>query len=361
MAIIIQSILRIRIAKTKYYKKLGEKYFYNNLFFYSIIKIQKNYRGYLGRKKFNFMLNNILTNKIDIPAIILIQKIIRNKLAQKKFIYAKYKKKCLLTIQIFIKNLVYKKYQTILKKDQKIKKSAILIQKNFRGCYCRKIFKKIKFVYFYNFKFIPTIIKIQAIYRMHKIKSKFLLFKLQLKSSLKIQNCYKNYKFYLLSKLKLKQLQLNKKIKKITLIQKMIRSFIAKKFYKKKYLQYKSKLIKSSRIIIRAWKNYLYYKNYKNVLHKHRQEISKKKQLKYTNTINELNNDVNEIYGDIEIINKFIKRNKNRVRDLDTFVLGFFYLFLSIIFIIIIIFNLNILLIFSALYSLVFKINRKYN
>jgi stress-induced morphogen len=78
----IQSIIRLHLAKIKLYYHIGQK-FYQEQLVCGVIRIQATYRGWKDRLKLRVLIEDYLRQVIDIPACILIQRIIRGILSKK--------------------------------------------------------------------------------------------------------------------------------------------------------------------------------------------------------------------------------------------------------------------------------------
>merc|ERR1712141_933888 len=157
----------------------------------SALKIQNYWKGYKQRQDFLRIRRNIvkiqaqIRMKLAINAYqnklaqrkhgaIIIQKHVRKVIAKKNY---DIKIKAIVVIQSYIRSFIAKKLKKFLKED----KSAIIIQKWFRGCAQRKKFK----------------MEMRSIITIQKFARGFLVRKSleeQRNSVLKIQNYWKGYK-----------------------------------------------------------------------------------------------------------------------------------------------------------------------
>eukprot|EP01040_Poterioochromonas_malhamensis_P011014 gene11014-12005_t len=320
-AIIIQSLIRKRIAKVKIYQYYGINKLLLTLFISSVIKIQKMIRGYLGRKYFKHYLNEYLIVYINIPAIIRLQRIFRGRLGQKYLQFLRYEKKCLLLIQNFCRRFVRRKWDAEVRYHRKIKQSATTIQRYYRGYYDRKLFSLKYSFYYHTHVIVPSAIKVQSYIRRFIAQSAVNGLKKRWYAAKTIQSSYRYYRNYLLQKEFRRRLLEAKRVRYIVCIQKYLRRMIAYKKYQRYITVQRGKELLAAKIILRAWRVYKMNSKYSTLLEDFRIHEEEKSLYKYELLKKKIINDIQEIRSDITYTEKTIHRLKERLKTIDTFLI----------------------------------------
>lgn len=199
--------------------------------------------------------------------------------------------------------------------------SATIIQRHFRGYIDRDLYRRKKFKHWYDTIYIPSILKVQACSRMHRAK---VAYKLLIKSNLAaktIQRVYKRMKEKAARRERFREVIRLKRIKNATIISKYVRRWLHVKAYKVTMLARAGKRILAGKVIMRAWRNFVYGKRLQILLDEYRLKLLKEKSLKLKLSREEILLDIKEIKNDIEFLEKAINRMKKRLKEVDTFLL----------------------------------------
>lgn len=317
-AIVIQSIARVRIAMTRYYKKRGEQYFME-VFRESIVKIQKIVRGFLIRRGMGAHIERFLVGRIDIPAALRLQRFYRGYLGRIIAERRRYVLACQLKLQLFIKAFVHRRWDEQLAHEKLIKFSATQIQRIFRGNLDREIVRLRRKARWYKRVYLPAIIRVQAIARKYRARSNYVHLLNQHAAARKLQQSYRGYKERIKAQEIIREIKLAKKNIAAHSIQKILRGYFASNKYRRMLIEHKGKLIKSGKIILRAWLNYKIAKKFQYLLEEHKFKIYSGKSEKYKRVRESMIQDIKEIKEDIVLIEKTISRAKDRTRDLDKY------------------------------------------
>jgi stress-induced morphogen len=315
----IQAIVRGFNGRARYYKKLGEVYYFTQVFPVAALKIQKVIRGFLGRCRMRTHLNAVLHRHIVIPATIRIQRIYRGRLA--KFVLAKLKVRAaaVKTLQDFIRAFVHRMWQHQLDLEVKRKHAATQIQRLYRGALDRQLYRMKAHIRWYNTRYIPAIIYIQACTRRYRAAKYVYFLKSKNRAVLKIQQSYANYCAKKLAKAVVRDLRKMREFRAASNIQRYVRRRIAIVAFRRKQLEYKGKITAAAKIIMRAWTNYLLSRRYKHLLDEHRRKAFGRRIEKLIENREDVHMDVKEIQVDIALATRAIERYKDRIKLVETF------------------------------------------
>jgi hypothetical protein len=261
----------------------------------------------------------MLHRHIVIPATIRIQRIYRGRLA--KFVLAKLKVRAaaVKTLQDFIRAFVHRMWQHELDLEVKRKHAATEIQRLYRGTLDRQLCRMKAHIRWYNTRYIPAIIYIQASTRRYRAAKYVYFLKNKNRAVLKIQHTFANYCARKLAKAVVRDLKKMREFRAASNIQRYVRRRIAIVAYRRKILEYKGKITAAAKIIMRAWTNYLLSRRYKHLLDEHRRKAFGKRILKLIGSREDVHLDVKEIQVDIALATRAIERYKERIKLVETF------------------------------------------
>jgi stress-induced morphogen len=316
---IIQSCIRMYLAKIEYYRRVGKRFVQQNLI-PAIVRIQAAYRGLRGRRRTAIVLEQTLVRLIDIPAAILMQRVVRGKLGRLIYAHKKLERWAATIIQkSFLRYHQQVKYiklkQVLLEKF-----CAIQIQRVFRGRLDREIAAHRRYDKWYHEKCIPAIIKFQATSRRHIAQNKFLTFKLRYKSALVLQLAYRCYKARSEYHHRYQQHLTRIKGKYATKIQTMVRGFIGRKVFKERLYGVVGKRMIAAKVILRAWKNFCNTRRLDSLMVEHRAKLHVQKTLHLKTLREEILTDIVEIQDDIKFSKNIEVKALQRVKVLDDFI-----------------------------------------
>lgn len=320
MAIRIQCVVRMRIALTKYYHRLGELHF-DTRFVRAAVTIQRLMRGFLGRRLFARHVEAFLVWRIDVPAAVMIQRKYRGRLGVKKAAYWRYCRECLITIQMFARRCVKRRWKLELMRNRLLEHSALTIQRIFRGALDRELYRHEWFTWWYRHKFMPAVIKTQAVARKFKVRKQFQQLKRRSQSARFLQRVYKDMNERVKAKLVANSLRILRKDRAITVIQTLVRKFLAKLDFRRKLLAQRGEIVRAGKMISRVWQNYLFNRRYEVLLDVHKEELSREKIKRYMLIREDLGLDIGEIKDDIALANRAVERNRQRLKEIEVFML----------------------------------------
>lgn len=324
--IIIQSIVRMYIEKVRYIRMKEERRLFSRPMDFVIpwhraaIKIQRRFRGNIGRRGYQERIESVLARRIDWPRAIKIQRIFRGLLGRRLAAKAAHKFKCLLLLQRVIKAFVRRIWDAQLAQAQLERRSAVQLQRIVRGRIDRVLVRYYSEAHWYNNKFIPAVIYVQSIIRGYYARERVGRMKRELRATLRLQMAYRKYLARLEYWRKWREAREKFLFMMATLIQTMIRRYLAWKKYPSLLLINKGKLLMAAKVILRAWVNFKYAKRMQLLLDDNRSLFYQKKLPRFASALEEVLADQKEIQGDMKITSAILVRVKSRLKDLDLFV-----------------------------------------
>jgi hypothetical protein len=316
----IQKICRGRIARIKIYKIYGQQLFFKNWYHNAAIQIQKYIRGYLARKYYEHVhVPQKLFFIIVMPAVIRMQRIFRGRLAKKIAARKRYERKCLLLLQRVIKAFVRRVWDEQKRIALLEKNSATTIQRHYRGFYDRKLYKLKYYFYWYDHIYIPTIIKVQSCIRCFHARRMVSNKRKIIKSTKIIQKAYRFYRRYLLGKEIRRKLLEARRNQNIILIQKNMRRYLYRKKYQRMLLTHRGRTLYAAKIILRAWRSYKLNQKYQILLENHRKEVQDNLLRKYLLMRKDIKRDIKELRNDIAVAEKSKERYRSRLKELESY------------------------------------------
>ena len=323
--IVIQSVCRMYIAKVRFVRRKEERRLWSNLldlvmpYHKAAIQIQRRIRGNVGRRGYAQRIEDMLVKRIDWPRSIKIQKIYRGLLGRRKAAKARYMLKCLLLLQKVIRAFVRRIWDAQLAQAQLEERMATAIQRIVRGRIDRVLVRYIADAHFYKFKYIPAVIYIQSIIRGFHARERVNLIKRQLRGALAMQGCYRHYLARLEFWRKWREAREKFLFSMAQVIQKMIRRFLCWKKYPSLLLANKGRVLMAAKVILRSWVNFKYAKRMQLLLDDNRSSFYAKKLPRFKQAIEEVYEDQKEIQHDIRFTEQPIEKLKARLKALGNF------------------------------------------
>ena len=318
-AVVIQSVSRMFIYRNRYYKRLGEIYIRDSLIPWAATTIQRVMRGKWGRERFQLVIQAALVLKIDIPCCMRIQRCYRGCIGRRLAKQKRYELKACIRLQRNIRAFVWRKWKRDMAYEALRQRSATAIQKLFRGYFDRDLAGRRKQTHWYETVYIPSILKSQAIARMHQARVAFLLLKKKHRSAATIQHIYRKLTARAERLRRFRALYELKRIRCAIIMQKHVRRFLGRKGYKRALLARAGKRMLAGKVLIRAWKNYVYGKRLQILLDDNRLKILNEKAEKLKNARGDVHEDIADIKQDLDFLEKAIQRLKDRLKKVDTF------------------------------------------
>eukprot|EP00602_Paraphysomonas_sp_CaronLab_P003915 CAMPEP_0185039458 /NCGR_PEP_ID=MMETSP1103-20130426/36337_1 /TAXON_ID=36769 /ORGANISM="Paraphysomonas bandaiensis, Strain Caron Lab Isolate" /LENGTH=1261 /DNA_ID=CAMNT_0027578349 /DNA_START=138 /DNA_END=3923 /DNA_ORIENTATION=- len=316
----IQTGLRIYLAKMDFYRRVGQRFLDVDVY-WAVVCIQSTFRGFLGRRKVELIIQERMANEIDIPAAICMQRIIRGKIGRRILARKKLEHYAAINIQKYMLRYHVQLYYIRLRRVLLEKFSAIQIQRMYRGRLDRELADHRRHAKWYREKFIPAIISTQAVVRMHIQLKAFQTFKHLNRSALKIQLGYRVYKARVKFSARYREFLLKLKGKVATKIQCMVRRYLAKKYFKEKLWGVVSKRMLAAKTILRAWVNFTARRRLDHLMSEHRARLHHEKTLKMKKLREEILEDLIEIRKDIEASKTTESKARHRAKVLDNFII----------------------------------------
>ncbi len=315
----IQSVVRVYLSRIVYFQRLGERYFVRGLFERAAVKMQQLVRGFLGRRRFWRLMVICLVQKVDHPAALRLQRIYRGRLAKLLLVKKRHAMRCRIKLQLFARAYVRRIWDGQLRAAQRIKRAATDIQRVFRGRIDRQIAGMKAHIVWYNERFLPAIVLVQAVARRFRAQRAFVSVKQRAKAASFIQAKFRNYARRRVASAIVEQLRIARKFMAVTKIQCMVRRHTAMANFRRMMLQYSGRVVQAAKMIMRAWVNFKVSRKYQFLLQEHRHKLYARKIEKYIAVRRNVLVDIKEIRSDVQLAEKVIGRLKVRVREIDVF------------------------------------------
>lgn len=318
---VIQSIARMYICRNRYFKRLGEIYIRDTLIPNAAVQIQRVIRGNWGRARHARLLLDSLFEKIDKPCCLRIQRVYRGCLGRKEAKHKRKQGKAVLLIQRNARIYVHHKWDLIMKYEGLKIHSATLIQKLFRGYLDRDLASRRKKAHWYATVYMPSVILVQATTRMHMALKAYKHLLLQNVAAGKIQFVYRAMLARVARRRRFQEIIRLRRIKNVIIIQSHIRKWLGVMAYKRTLLARAGKRILAGKVIMRAWRNFVYAKRLQILLDESRLKILTDKRGKMVTAREEILEDIQEIKKDIEFTQRSVDRLKIRLKAVDKFII----------------------------------------
>ena len=314
----IQCLLRVYMAKVKYYRILGS-IFVPKYIVPRVIQIQALIRAVWARRRVQKMVSDRLVQWVDIPAAINIQRVVRGIAGRKIFLRKKIEHYHSIIIQKHVmglhRRLIYKRLRRVMLE----KYCAIQIQKMYRGRLDRELVQHRRHANWYRLVFIPSVIRTQAVARKYIAQIFVKALKASHRGALTIQLAYRCYLARLIYNEKVR-LKKKKFIDDMAArIQKIIRGYLAKADYKGKLLAVVGKRMVAARIILKAWKNFCNQARFDTLMAEQRAKLYKARAQKMSDLRQEIYDDVSEIHIDLQNATKSETNAQTRLNIVNEF------------------------------------------
>jgi hypothetical protein len=315
----IQTVLRMHLAKVKYYKRLGQRFIDIDVY-WAVVRIQAGIRGFFGRARVTEMIENTLRIEVDIPSAINIQRIVRGIIGRAIYAQKKLENLSAIVVQKFFMRFCGQKFYLKLKQVMLEKYCALQIQRVYRGRLDREIVHHRKHKKWYLEKFIPAIIATQAIVRKHIQQKAYVILRRDHQMASIIQLGYICYRARLVFRRKYREYLLRKKGNYAIKIQSIVRAFIARKIFKKKLLDVVGKRMIAAKTILRAWVNFTVTRRMNALMVEHRAKLHHEKTAKMRVLREEILADLIEIREDIKNSQHVTSKARKRAKVLGDFI-----------------------------------------
>lgn len=318
-AALIQSAVRVRIAVIEKYKRMGDKHLVRFAFSKAAVKIQKTIRGLFGRRRYEAFLEEQLKQRVDAPAALKIQRIFRGRLAKCVLHQRRLERKCAIQIQRLVRYFLRMLGLARMRRAALEICSATAIQSAYRGHFDRLIVALCKHQRWYETKYIPSIVKLQAWMRTAFARKKYITLKTNNRAALVIQRSYLFNKKRWLGKLQRRRMFQVKLAVKVTMIQAAVRRFLCMKTFRRRLLAYRGKVIFAAKLISRAWKSFTLQRKYQELLDDSRREAEGRAIAKCFAVRQNILRDIREMQADLSQIDRGKERAAVRLKELKEF------------------------------------------
>ena len=314
----IQCLIRMYIARTKFYKLLGAR-FVPTVVVPRVVQIQSLLRGVWARRRVESMVSSRLHQWVDIPAAIKIQSLVRGIAGRKIFYRKKLEHYHSIIIQKYVMRLhrvlIYKRLRRVMLERY----CATQIQKIYRGRLDRELVQHRRHARWYRFSFIPAIIRTQAVVRK-RIAQKFVTaLKAANRGALTIQLAHRCYKARIIYNEKLSERKKRFLNQHAACIQKVIRGYLAKQLFKSKLMDAVGKRFVAARVIMKAWVNFCSRRRFDSLMGEQRAKLYRARAKKMSDLRQEIFEDVNEIVTDLDNAAKTYASADKRQQDINEF------------------------------------------
>lgn len=318
-ATVIQSCVRMHLCRTRYYRSLGEKYLSMYLYYCAATDIQRVLRGKWGRRRFEVVKGEVLRVKIDQPCCLRLQRVYRGWVGRNLARQRRYEVRATLKLQRNIKAFVWRVWKKqMVYAGMKIS-GALAVQRIVRGHFDRDLYRRKRAAHWYATVYIPSVLKSQAACRMHQARKAYVIKKIQWAAASVIQRVYRQLVEKAARRARFRELIVLKRMRMAIVMGKYIRRWLAMKSYKRVLFERAGKRILAGKVILRAWRHFIYGKRLQILLDENRLKILTAKSVKMTESRRDIMLDVEEIRGDIAATKKNIERFKERLHIVNTF------------------------------------------
>jgi hypothetical protein len=284
------------------------------------IKIQRIIRGNWGRARFQTFIEGTLVQRVDIPNSIKIQKRWRGFAGRRIAEVRRYMLRCQLLLQRVCRAFVHRIWAAQMAQAKREIDGATNIQRIVRGRIDRVLVGYVRYARWYAEKFFPAVIKTQSYIRAYHAKVFVKRKLLEIKSANICQNAWR----YCIARRELARRMKEAKEKYIfdlaAIIQKNVRRYITVIKYPSKKLIQIGRVLYAARVILRAWQTFKYSKRMQFLLDDNRSLYYKKRLPKFESARTEIEEDREEIQGDIKIALALKGRKIKRRNVLENFI-----------------------------------------
>jgi hypothetical protein len=319
-AILIQKTIRMWIFRNRLFKLICEKHIMPK-FPPAAIMIQKNMRGLWGRRRSLFVIDAVLSKRIDIPAAIRLQRVYRGSVGRVIMTRKKLELKTANFLQNVCQKFVRRVWAAQVAVELHREQSATKIQRIYRGKLDRELSERRRVTRWYVKKYIPAIIKVQAYTRLMNQYRAYKILVHRHASARKIQFCWRRLIIWRKAREQWKLMRIIFLNNKAAIIQKHIRRMLARLNFSKILLLTEGKKILAAKKIMRAWVNFLYSKRLEILLDENRAKFYQEKLNGIDEIRNEVKFDQEEILVDIQLADEAIAKIKHRLNEIDTFII----------------------------------------
>lgn len=343
----IQKIGRGFIARARFYKMIGERYyladeppsypnikpFYKGLrqgggggmsgrqFHKAATNIQRIMRGRWGKRRFNSFIEAMLVKRIDIPASIKLQRIYRGYRGRLIAIQKAKELRACIKIQKRARWYVRQVWAAQVAYHKKLKLAACQIQRMYRGRLDRDIFRRRKARHWYYNIYIPAIIMVQKIYRRYAARNLISYLRNRNHAATVIQRARRNCLARREAWIKIKAMKLVFLNLTAATIQKIVRRFLARLKYPELLLKRSGRVTLAARRILRAWMNFKMAKRLQILLDDNRVNVYTARLKKILSTRELVEEDIKEMHQDIQLVKEALERIKKRAKEIDLFII----------------------------------------
>lgn len=314
----IQSVIAMYCAKLRRLQMEGERHFLP-LPHMAAVKIQKIMRGRWGRESLAPRLEEMLKRKVDIPSATCIQRIMRAKIGRRIALRKRIERDAANVIQRRVQYFLYRCWRIKFQEERRNFQAARNIQRRYRGTLDRKITRRLARKIWYVKKFIPAIIKVQTWTRMFCAYREYTELRRRRIAACRIQ---KSYRYSIARAEAMRRWEESMRRRKdlvVAQMQKIVRGFQARKFYRRLARTMNGRRISAAKTILKAWVNFRNSRRFTVLIEEHRIQTLSKKVVRLQAALQECTKDMEEINGDIMNSKKSIEKVKERIKKLTLF------------------------------------------
>jgi hypothetical protein len=318
-ATVIQSCVRMHLCRARYYRSLGEKYLSMYFFYCAARDLQRIMRGKWGRRRFEVVKSDVLMVKINQPCCLRLQRVYRGWVGRNLARRRRYEIRATLKLQRNIKAFVWRIWKKqMIYEGQKIS-GALAVQRIVRGHFDRDLYRRRKAAHWYATVYMPAVLKSQAACRMHQARRAFVVKKIQWAAASVIQRVYRQLVEKAARRARFRELIELKRKRMAIVMSKYIRRWLCRKNFKKCLFERAGRRILAGKVILRAWRHFVYGKRLQILLDENRLKLLTARSIKMTQSRKDIMQDVEEIRADMAATKKNIERFKARLHIVDTF------------------------------------------
>ncbi|CAM9236463.1 unnamed protein product, partial [Ectocarpus fasciculatus] len=317
-AVVIQSLMRRYLGHFKYCRVRGHM-FTTCIAVPAIVTIQKHFRGRIGRAKASRQLERVLVETVDIPCAIIMQRVFRGTRGRIIARRMRFLNRNAFKIQknmraLHVRRNAERRHQIAVEKW-----AATNIQRMYRGVLDReradcRVKKR-----WYETRYIPAIVRAQASIRRHLAEKAYKLRVVKYRASTFIKKWYKR----MLKRAEYHERQrLLREVYRGSMaaeIQKIIRSYQARRLFHRMRITDSSNRILAGKVIMRAWVSFRDGRRFKKLFDEHLAKIQQSVVEKMVKAREQVIADKVEALSDLEHSRRTVERVKTRIKEVDLF------------------------------------------